>query len=131
MITLFSEIQGCMFLSRYPIDDDTSTYINAVRVDGFRCPGRFIVTQQPMPNTLGDFWRLVHEKETTVIVSLNPVNPKNKTSCLFWPTEKQPELTPVDYITLKHATTLSLDSYNLTTIRMHINASEVRYCFYF
>jgi protein tyrosine phosphatase len=118
------EIQGCMFLSRYPIHDDTSTYINAVRVDGFRCPGRFIVTQQPMPNTLGDFWRLVHEKETTVIVSLNPVNPKNKTSCLFWPTEKQPELTPVDYITLKHATTLSLDSYNLTTIRMHINASE-------
>lgn len=75
-----------IFISRYPNDDESASYINAVQVDGFRNPNRFIVTQQPLPNTIIDFWRLIHEKDITVIVSLNEIDLKNKVSCsLFNP----------------------------------------------
>lgn len=75
------EQHGRLYISRYPSTVEHSSYINAVRVDGFRSPERFIVTQQPMPNTLGDFWRLVAERETTVIVSLNSID-ENDEVCI-------------------------------------------------
>lgn len=74
---MFLENIARIFISRYPLDDESSSYINAVLVDGFSSPGRYIVTQQPLPNTLGDFWRLVAEKNSTVIISLNDINLKD------------------------------------------------------
>lgn len=71
---VLTEKSGKIYLSRYPSDDASSTYINAVYVDGFNHRNRFIATQQPMPNTLNDFWRLVFETETKVIISLNEIN---------------------------------------------------------
>lgn len=67
-----------LFITRHPPEDDSSSYINAIRVDGFRNPKRYIVTQQPLPNTINDFWRLIHENNVTVIVSLNDINLKQK-----------------------------------------------------
>ncbi|RZC38749.1 receptor-type tyrosine-protein phosphatase F-like [Asbolus verrucosus] len=122
--TIIPEIQGSIFLSRYPIDDNSSTYINAVTVDGFQSPERFIVTQQPMPNTLGDFWRLVSEKEVSVIMSLNEINLNNKSSCNFWPSEADPQMVPVDFITLQHINTFSLANYDLVTLHMFVDTKE-------
>ncbi|KYB26638.1 receptor-type tyrosine-protein phosphatase F isoform X2 [Tribolium castaneum] len=107
-----------IFLPRYPIDDESSIYINAVTVDGFKHPDRFIVTQQPLPNTLGDFWRLVHDKDISVIISLNEID-LNYTTCNFWPSEDNKELNPVDFLTLKHAKTLICDTYDVITVHMH------------
>lgn len=67
-----------IFLSRYPIEDASSSYINAVIVDGFCSPARYIATQNPLPNTLGDFWRLVVERRSTVIISLNDIDPTDE-----------------------------------------------------
>jgi receptor-type tyrosine-protein phosphatase A len=113
-----SEIQGRVFITRYPTSDSTSSYINAVKVDGFRCPGRYIVTQQPMPNTLGDFWRLVEENNVSVVVSLNQVDPKDKTLCAFWPTNKRPQMNPDPIISLKHVNTLSMEHYDVVTVHL-------------
>ncbi|KAJ3647439.1 hypothetical protein Zmor_019317 [Zophobas morio] len=121
--TIVPECQGCIFLSRYPLDDEASTYINAVRVDGFQCPGRFIVTQQPMQNTLGDFWRLIHAQETSLIISLNEINLNNKSSCHFWPSTEQ-AFKPVDYITLKLANISSSEFHDLISVHMHVNDSN-------
>jgi protein tyrosine phosphatase len=115
---IIPETQGRVFITRYPTSDGTSSYINAVKVDGFRCPGRYIVTQQPMPNTLGDFWRLVEENNVSVVVSLNQVDPKDKTSCAFWPTNKRPQMDPVPIISLKHVNTLSMEHYDVVTIHL-------------
>lgn len=65
---------GQVYLSKYPADDDYSDYINAVRVDGFRCPQQFIVTQQPLKHTVSDFWRMIDEQQVITIVSLNKIN---------------------------------------------------------
>lgn len=69
-----------LYVTRYPYEDESSSYINAVKVDGFQNPKRYIVTQQPMPNTIGDFWRLIHENNVNVIISLNDINLKKKVS---------------------------------------------------
>lgn len=65
-------------LQLYPTTDETSTYINAVKVDGFCSPSKFIVTQYPLNNTVGDFWRLVDEYEISVMICLNKLNLQDK-----------------------------------------------------
>lgn len=77
------DVKNRIFLTRYPNTEDHSSYINAVSVDAFRNPGGFIVTQQPLQNTVGDFWRLVVERNIMVIVSLNSVNLEDEVSVLF------------------------------------------------
>ncbi|KAG5888658.1 hypothetical protein JTB14_014851 [Gonioctena quinquepunctata] len=111
-------------ISRYPIEDKSSSYINAVMVDGFRNPGRYIVTQQPMPNTLAEFWRMVLEKLSTVIVSLNTLNLNDKTVCKFWP-EKDQQMNPVDYITIQHIKTQRLDCYKVITVQVQDTSTRV------
>ncbi|XP_044263458.1 receptor-type tyrosine-protein phosphatase S-like isoform X2 [Tribolium madens] len=115
---IIPDSRSYIFLPRYPTDDESSIYINAVTVDGFKHPNRFIVTQQPLPNTVGDFWRLVHDKDISVIISLNEID-LNYTTCHFWPTEQNKQLKPVDFLTLKHAKTLICDTYDITTVHMH------------
>ncbi|RZC38965.1 Y phosphatase and/or fn3 domain containing protein, partial [Asbolus verrucosus] len=123
---IIPEFQGQIFISRNPPDDEASSYINAIAVDGFRCPGRFIVTQQPLPNTLGDFWRLIDEKDVSVIISLNRINLKDKTSCNFWPISSNFQMNPIDHITLRNANTLSLECYDLVTIHMNTDSGKDR-----
>lgn len=69
---------GRIFISRYPYEDANSEYINAVYVDGFRIKDQFVATQFPLTSTVGDFWRLVAEKNISLIVVLNDIDEKIK-----------------------------------------------------
>jgi protein tyrosine phosphatase len=51
-----------------------SEYINAVYVDGFRVKDQFVATQFPLTSTVSDFWRLIAEKNVSLIVVLNEVD---------------------------------------------------------
>ncbi|KAF4528174.1 hypothetical protein B566_EDAN016946, partial [Ephemera danica] len=51
------------------------SYINAVYVDGLRSRDRFVVTQLPLTNTLGDFWLMVWQREAKMVVVLNVPEP--------------------------------------------------------
>lgn len=79
----FSDGYGRTYITRYPVEDESSSYINAIQVDGFRNLHKFIVTQQPLPNTVGDFWRLVAETDAAVIVSLHEIDETDE----VWPYE--------------------------------------------
>ncbi|KAH0557369.1 hypothetical protein KQX54_004798 [Cotesia glomerata] len=50
---------------------DGADYINGNYISRFGLKRKFIVTEQPMPSTLGNFWSMIWEENTRVIVMLN------------------------------------------------------------
>lgn len=147
---MISDIKSRVFLTRYPITLDSSWYINAVHVDGFQSPNKFIVTEQPLPSTLKDFWRLIDERKPSVIVSLNEIDPKDKVSipiklakklivvlqtcCQLWPTNSREDFEVTDYLTISCANTgtgrvhdtHSDRSYDIHTVHLLNTKDKVR-----
>ncbi|KAM4708196.1 receptor-type tyrosine-protein phosphatase epsilon-like [Discoglossus pictus] len=67
-----------------------SDYINASYIDGYKSPKFFIATQGPLPETLADFWCMVWEQNSSVIVMLTSLEEQNKVKCeCYWPEEVQ------------------------------------------
>uniref|UniRef100_A0A3B4TPH9 protein-tyrosine-phosphatase n=1 Tax=Seriola dumerili TaxID=41447 RepID=A0A3B4TPH9_SERDU len=75
------------------VDGESSNYINAAHMDSHKQPAAFIVTQHPLPNTMGDFWRLVFDYNCSSIVMLNEMDAAQlcmqywpeKSSCCYGP----------------------------------------------
>ncbi|XP_065058065.1 receptor-type tyrosine-protein phosphatase kappa-like isoform X3 [Rhopilema esculentum] len=66
--------------------DPTSDYINASYIDGYMKPNGYVATQGPLPGTFNDFWRMVWELRSSVIVMLTNLQEKNKLKChKYWP----------------------------------------------
>ncbi|GLG95390.1 Tyrosine-protein phosphatase Lar [Gryllus bimaculatus] len=65
--------------------DSCSDYINANFVDGYKQKNAFISTQGPLPNTCGDFWRMVWEQQALVVVMTTRVIERGRTKCAqYW-----------------------------------------------
>ncbi|KAL5006557.1 hypothetical protein ScPMuIL_015363 [Solemya velum] len=58
----------------------TDNYINAVAVSGSVQNTQFLVTQLPLPDTTLDFWRMVCDHDSNVVVLLNPRDSDGKYS---------------------------------------------------
>ncbi|XP_069484349.1 receptor-type tyrosine-protein phosphatase R isoform X2 [Ambystoma mexicanum] len=66
--------------------DSLSTYINANYIKGYGGEERaFIATQGPMINTVNDFWQMVWQEDTPVIVMITKLKEKNEKCVLYWP----------------------------------------------
>ncbi|XP_077285063.1 protein tyrosine phosphatase Meg2 isoform X2 [Arctopsyche grandis] len=75
-------------LQRQDESDICSDYINANFVDGYKEKNAFISTQGPLPNTYGDFWRMVWEVHSMVIVMTTRTVEQGRHKCgQYW----QPE----------------------------------------
>ncbi|CAS06641.1 protein tyrosine phosphatase, partial [Bracoviriform marginiventris] len=61
----------CWDSTRMRLKKQKSNYIHANYVDGFEQVQKFIVTQEPMDNTLEDYWNMVWQTGTRVIVMLH------------------------------------------------------------
>lgn len=65
---------------------ETSDYINAVFVDGYRMADEFICTEWPLNNTISNFWSLVYDQNIKTIVVLNhPKSNQSQSYPTFWP----------------------------------------------
>ncbi|XP_044765827.1 tyrosine-protein phosphatase 69D [Coccinella septempunctata] len=63
-----------------------STYINATFIEGYDNNESFIITQDPMENTVNDFWRMVSEQGISVIVMLSELG---EGKCpRYWPEDE-------------------------------------------
>lgn len=81
-------------LSQEPEGEEDSDYINASYVDSILKPNAYIAAQGPNEYTIHDFWRLVWEQQTFVIVMLTKVFDFIKVMCCqYWPMEEhKPEM---------------------------------------
>ncbi|CAJ0917595.1 unnamed protein product [Ranitomeya imitator] len=67
-----------------------SDYINASYIDGYRAPKFYIATQGPLPETVADFWSMVWQESSSVIVMLTALEEQNKVKChCYWPDQTQ------------------------------------------
>ncbi|KAG7277212.1 hypothetical protein CRUP_018866 [Coryphaenoides rupestris] len=64
-----------------PIDGITgSDYINSNYIDGYRKQNAYIATQGPLPETFGDFWRMVWEQRAATVVMMTRLEEKSRHS---------------------------------------------------
>ncbi|XP_061696583.1 receptor-type tyrosine-protein phosphatase zeta-like isoform X3 [Syngnathoides biaculeatus] len=81
-----------------PCAADESGYINASYVTGHERIKEFIITQNPLPGTVKDFWSMIWDQNSGVIVSLpGPAlaqdgedEDRGAEPRVFWPAEGQP-----------------------------------------
>ncbi|KAI9498672.1 protein-tyrosine phosphatase-like protein [Zychaea mexicana] len=66
-------------------------YINASLIEPpLNIPRRYIATQGPLQSTIGDFWRMIVEKNTKLIVCLSPELENDQEKCArYWPVESE------------------------------------------
>ncbi|XP_053633111.1 receptor-type tyrosine-protein phosphatase kappa isoform X2 [Cherax quadricarinatus] len=67
-------------------DAPDSDYINASYIDSLLTPKAYIATQGPLENTIVDFWRLVWQQKSRLIVMLTKTFDFIKVMCVqYWP----------------------------------------------
>ncbi|KAI4889649.1 hypothetical protein NFI96_031465 [Prochilodus magdalenae] len=60
-----------------------SDYINANYIDGYRKQNAYIATQGPLPETFGDFWRMVWEQRAASVVMMTKLEEKSRINCVY------------------------------------------------
>lgn len=72
-------------------NDEGSDYINANYIPGYKHGKEYIATQGPLPETRNDFWKMVMQQKSPIIVMLTQCNERRRVKCdHYWPFTDEP-----------------------------------------
>ncbi|KAF3816297.1 hypothetical protein GH733_014470, partial [Mirounga leonina] len=72
-------------------EEEGTDYINANYIPGYNSPQEYIATQGPLPETRNDFWKMVLQQKSQIIVMLTQCNEKRRVKCdHYWPFTEEP-----------------------------------------
>nr|XP_023685337.1 receptor-type tyrosine-protein phosphatase delta-like isoform X27 [Paramormyrops kingsleyae] len=99
-----------------------SDYINANYIDGYRRQNAYIATQGSLPETFGDFWRMIWEQHSANIVMMTKLEERSRVKCdQYWPT-RGTETYGLIQVTLLD--TVELATYCVRTFALYKNGSS-------
>ncbi|KAI6237244.1 hypothetical protein M3Y95_00244700 [Aphelenchoides besseyi] len=99
-------------------------FIHANYVDGFREPRKFILTQAPLSSTIEQFWRMVWQEKSTMVVALTIIDGINCPTYL--PTTSGHKFTAGTFV-ITHAGTRHIrESYDATVLMVSNGNEPVR-----
>ncbi|XP_032355162.1 receptor-type tyrosine-protein phosphatase S isoform X25 [Etheostoma spectabile] len=99
-----------------------SDYINANYIDGYRKQNAYIATQGSLPETFGEFWRMIWEQRSAVIVMMTKLEERSRVKCdQYWPT-RGTETYGLIQVTLLD--TVELATYCVRTFALFKNGSS-------
>ncbi|KAL4226612.1 Protein tyrosine phosphatase [Mactra antiquata] len=102
-----------VILQAVPGRPKSADYINANFIDGYSKQHAYIATQGPLPHTFADFWRMVWEQGSIVIIMITNLMERGRRKCdMYWPEEGTETYGSV---MVKHINTFSRAHY---TVRM-------------
>ncbi|CAK6984511.1 receptor-type tyrosine-protein phosphatase O isoform X4, partial [Scomber scombrus] len=59
-------------------NDEGSDYINANYIPGYKHPNEYIATQGPLPETRNDFWKMILQEKSPIVVMLTQCNERRR-----------------------------------------------------
>ncbi|KAM4523845.1 receptor-type tyrosine-protein phosphatase O isoform 2-T2 [Fundulus diaphanus] len=72
-------------------NDEGADYINANFIPGYRHSSEYIATQGPLPETRNDFWKMVLQQKSPIVVMLTQCNERRRVKCdHYWPFTDEP-----------------------------------------
>uniref|UniRef100_A0A7N6BT70 protein-tyrosine-phosphatase n=1 Tax=Anabas testudineus TaxID=64144 RepID=A0A7N6BT70_ANATE len=72
-------------------NDEGSDYINGNYIPGYKHAKEYIATQGPLPETRNDFWKMVLQQKSPIIVMLTQCNERRRVKCdHYWPFTDEP-----------------------------------------
>ncbi|XP_031706772.1 receptor-type tyrosine-protein phosphatase delta isoform X21 [Anarrhichthys ocellatus] len=99
-----------------------SDYINANYIDGYRKQNAYIATQGSLPETFGEFWRMIWEQRSAIIVMMTKLEERSRVKCdQYWPT-RATETYGLIQVTLLD--TVELATYCVRTFALFKNGSS-------
>ncbi|XP_048053481.1 protein tyrosine phosphatase receptor type Db isoform X8 [Megalobrama amblycephala] len=68
---------------------DGSDYVNGSFIDGYRQQRAYIATQGPLAETVEDYWRMLWEHNSTIVVMLTKLREMGREKChQYWPSDR-------------------------------------------